>query len=93
MSAAGLALVDAIHAAPRPRKLGRYCATFTIEGLEVDVTYDLDGTNLPATECDPPECEYPVLVSAELGGVDITPWAERLGLDDLVDEHFARYVR
>ena len=39
---------------------------------------------------DPRECEYAVLVTAAIGCVDITPWAARLGLDELLDDAHSR---
>ena len=76
--------------APKPKPRGAYSATLTVDGLDVDVTYDIEGRDLRATECDPRECEYAVLVTAAIGCVDITPWAARLGLDELLDDAHSR---
>lgn len=79
--------------APKPKPRGAYSATLTVDGLDIDVTYDIEGQDLRATAYDPSEREYATLVTAAIGCVDITPWSKRLGLDDALDDHFdeARY--
>lgn len=79
--------------APKPKPRGAYRATLTVDGLDIDVTYDIEGQDLRATAYDPSEREYATLVTAAIGCVDITPWSKRLGLDDALDDHFdeARY--
>lgn len=67
-----------------PRKqpaVGRNAVQLDIDGVLVDVTYNLVGWNTPATEIEPAEAEYAELVTAHIGGIDVMPLEQRLNLD------------
>ena len=72
-------------------KRGSHLATLTVDLIDVDVTYNVEGGNYPETEYEPAERPFPVLVTAELAGVDITAWADRLDLHALLDDYHAGY--
>ena len=84
------AAVEAITAPPaRAPKRGAHLATLTVDLIDIDVTYNVEGGNYPATEYEQAESTYAVLVTATVGGVDITAWAARLDLDSLLDDYYA----
>lgn len=61
--------------------VGRHATQLDIDGVLVDVTYNLVGWNTPATEIEPAEAEYAELVTAHIGGIDVMPLEQRLNLD------------
>jgi hypothetical protein len=65
----------------RPPPVGRHATQLDIDGVLVDVTYNLVGWNTPATEIEPAEAEYAELITAHVGGVDVMPLEQRLNLD------------
>lgn len=75
---------------PKPKKRGALSATITVKGIEVDVTFDMEGTHLRATETDPAEEPFPVLVTAHVDCADITAWDEHLGISNELDDLHAR---
>lgn len=73
------------------RRSGAHEASFTIDGVEISVTYDEVGSYLPATETDPAEPPYKALVSVIVGGqevwgADADAWDDRFQLMAMVEE-------
>jgi hypothetical protein len=66
---------------PRLVKPGKYSMQLDIDGVLVDVTYDVEGWNTPATENDPAEAEYVEVRTAKVNGVCVMGWADRLGIE------------
>ena len=52
--------------------VGKYSMQLDIDGVLVDVTYDVEGWNTPATENDPAEAEYVEIRTAKVGTVDVS---------------------
>lgn len=88
MNIADAAQITRPPSARKPR-VGAHAITLDVRGVDVDVTYDWSGAYLLATDCDPAEYPYPELVTATVGGVDVTPWDDALGISDALDEEVA----
>lgn len=73
-------MTDTMTALRRRQRQAQRAESMTIEvdGVPVDCTYYLDGDYYPGNEYDPPEVPSVVLVSAEIGGVDVTHWDDGL---------------
>ena len=83
-----LALVDTPRRQPR---LGDHSCTVTVDGAQIEVGYDLEGSYLPATRDDPAEYPTVSIVSVDFGcgplfGDHATAWDERLELWDLIEQ-------
>lgn len=73
------------------KRSGAHEASFTIDGVEVTVTYNEAGSYMPATETDPAEPPYKTLVSVIVGGqevwgADADAWDDRFQLMAMVEE-------
>jgi hypothetical protein len=69
---------------PQPPRVGKYSIHLDIDGVLVDVTYDVEGWNTPATEYQPAEAEYVEVRSAKVNGVCVMGWADKLNLESEV---------
>lgn len=73
------------------KRSGAHEASFTIDGVEISVTYNMEGSYLPATETDPAEPPYKTLVSVVVGscevwGAEAAIWDDRFQLMAMVEE-------
>lgn len=85
-----LGLLDSLHGSPR-RLSGAHEASFTIDGVEILVTYNEVGSYMAATETDPAEPPYKTLVSVVVGsqevwGASAEAWDDRFQLMAMVEE-------
>ena len=95
MNAMTLGLIDAISAAKRPARKGALYASFTVRGVEIELTYDSVGRYMPATRDDPAEGPELTIVTIQIGGCavygeDFEDWLDRLNLETELAEHLAR---
>ena len=72
-------------------KHGAYSIFLDIDGFELEVTYDLDGRDLPAEREFPAERADVLVVSVAIGdaevfGVEADVWNDRLDLWELIQE-------
>jgi hypothetical protein len=80
---------------PRPKQReGAHAMDLSIDGLDVLVTYNLEGNYLPASEFDPAEYPAVELITVQIGDTIFSgPWAarwdDRLELTLLVEERLA----
>lgn len=72
-------------------KYGAHLIFLEIDGFELEITYDLEGIDLPAEREFPAERADVAVVSVKIGdaevfGVDADAWNERLNLWELIQE-------
>lgn len=60
------------------QRAGQETRQIEVDGVPVDCTFYVDGDYFPGNEYDPPEVPSVVLVSAEIGGVDVLHWDDDL---------------
>ena len=65
---------------------GAYDGILHVNGIRIDVTYDLDGRHYPATETSPEEFPDRILRTAHIGTENITSLADLIHLDDRLQE-------
>jgi hypothetical protein len=98
MDSQAFGLIEAATRAPglpKPKqRQGAHAMDLSIDGLDVLVTYNLEGNYLPASEFEP--AEYPAvdLVTVQIGdtifsGPYAARWNDRLSLTLLVEERLA----
>lgn len=58
----------------KPRNTGKHGMTVSVDGVDVDVGYDIDADG------------YYIFCAAWIGGVDVTALEDRLGLQTLIDD-------
>jgi len=84
--------LESLGPIPRTKpKYGAYDMLLTIDGFELEVTYDLDGRDLAATRDFPAERADVLVVSvgigdAEVFGADADVWNDRLSLWEKIQE-------
>ena len=60
---------------------GTHSARIYVKHVPVDVTYNVTGRYIPATQIEPAEYPDYEIVTAEVGGEDVMPWAARLDFE------------
>lgn len=87
-----LGLLDAIAGQQIKRhRSGAFLVELQVDGVTLEVTYDLEGTYLPATATDPAEYPQVYVVSVDFGSGPVfddhaRAWDERLDLWSLIGE-------
>jgi hypothetical protein len=77
-------------------KQGNRSEDFTIDGVVVEITFDLIGHRLPGTHDDPEELPDIEIRTVNVGGTELSgaeayAWDERLDLSTLLEERVATY--
>lgn len=60
--------------------------TLDVDGVPVDCEYVIDGGYYPGNDVEPPENPEAILLRATVGGVDVTAWADVLGVEGRLNE-------
>lgn len=73
------------RAKPAPVR-GAHSAVLSVKGVPVDITYNIHGRFIPATEYEPAEYPEYELVTAEVGGVSVLSWVDWLDMDTVLQD-------